>query len=368
MLTDQNFPIIEYNYKLGPLENGKKHGESFRVGINELVSIRKNLLINKNPALKNDLNYLSVMQFEATKKYAPGLATELEGIAIGANVSIEDIVILNNYTDFRDIGLENEGCTTLHLMSGQESICGQTWDMHSSAKNYVCLIHVPGDENRAGQIYFSLVGCLGMMGANTHRLLVGVNNINTKNAEASIIWPALIRNGIDRSSNFETLEKMISQAPVTSGHNYLISSSKKGAMWEVSPVASEKVADLSFFNGKQKSIYHTNHCIGQRNKEIEAKISLNSTTHDRYNILESNLLNINSFEDVQTLLHGHENYPKSICSHYESSDQDPSTTCGGGIFDLNQGNLYMWRGCPTYDNNFISYNFKIKDNSFFQMN
>ena len=72
-------------------------------------------------------------------------------------------------------------------MNNDNSISGQTWDMHGSAKNYISLIEIPETNNSPAQIYLSLVGCIGMMGVSSHNLLVGVNNLNTKNATASLI-------------------------------------------------------------------------------------------------------------------------------------------------------------------------------------
>lgn len=364
MLADQNFPIINYKLDNSRELNGEIHGESFRDGIKELIEIRRNLLIQKNPSLKNKLSELAMQQFHATKEFSKSMAKELQGISRGAKSTIEDIVLLNNYTDFRDIILEDEGCTSLQIIKGNWSIAGQTWDMHKSAKNYVCLINIPGCKDNPGQLYFSLVGCLGMMGVNTKGLLIGVNNINTKNAKASIVWPALVRHSIEKSKNFEQLESAVSTAPVTSGHNYLISSHNKGAMWEVSPKASEKVCNIDLEKSAENYMYHTNHCLGPENKAVEQTISTNSTTHDRYEIIKKQITKTSNFHEAKNLLHSHDNYPKSICSHYESNAQDPSTTCGGGLYDFKEQSLYFWRGCPEYDNNFRSYNFTIENNSF----
>ena len=367
MLNDQKFPIFNYDLSLSPKENGCNHGKMFKTGINELATIRKNLMLQKNPGLKNNLSQLAMEQFEATKAFSPELADELEGIAEGADITIVDIVILNNYTDFRDIILPEEGCSTIQVKKQNLSISGQTWDMHRSAKNYVCLINIPGTINTPGQIYFSLVGCLGMMGISTNDLLIGVNNINTKNARASLIWPALIRGSLKSAKNYNDLEEIVTNAPVTSGHNYLLSGINTGAMWEISPDKSEMVSQIKI-EDENGTIFHTNHCLGQETKKLEDPSSISTTTHDRYNVIEKNKNSINSFEELINLFHGHENYPKSICGHFEGSSQDPSSTCGGGVIDFLKNKIYFWRGCPEYDTNFISYQFIKGENSFIQVN
>ena len=112
------------------LDWGFSHGEEFREEIKELVEIRTNLMLSKNPRLESSLEELALEQFNISKKFSPHLADEIEGISKGSNLSLKDIVILNNYTDFRDIELPEEGCSTIHLQRNEQSISGQTWDMH----------------------------------------------------------------------------------------------------------------------------------------------------------------------------------------------------------------------------------------------
>ena len=64
----------------------------------ELIEIRKNLLFARNPNIKANLTELTIRQLEVSKKFSPDITSELEGIAKGSGTSIEEIVILNNYT------------------------------------------------------------------------------------------------------------------------------------------------------------------------------------------------------------------------------------------------------------------------------
>ncbi len=362
--TDQFFPYIRYNKNDSFQEWGQKHGEEFRKGIQELVEIRKHLMLQKNPKLKDKLNSLAHEQFEVSKNFAREIAEEIQGIAQGANLSLEDIVILNNYTDFRDIQLPDEGCSTIHIQRNEESFSGQTWDMHASAKNYVCLIHVPQKDPQFETLCFSLVGCVGMMGINSKGLLLGVNNINTQNARVGLIWPILVRKVLTNSS-FQEARDLLVKSPVTSGHNYLLGSRIQGEHLEITPEIFESVAYIQ--EPQNGEIFHTNHCLGHNIQKLEDASSLSSTTHNRYEILKKKTSSVKNFSDFISLLKNHEEYPKSICSHFESNVQDPSMTCGGGAvhFYQNKMNIHFYRGCPTYDSNYKDYNFVINENGEF---
>ena len=357
MSTNCQFPYIKYQKEKSSKEWGFSHGEEFRTAIAELAEIRRGLMLAKNPALLRKLDELALEQLELSRKFAPHLALEIEGIAKGANLTLTDLVILNNYTDFRDIGLPEEGCSTVHIQTPSEILSGQTWDMHRSAKNYMCLIHVPPTESHMAQLVLTLVGCVGLMGVNTNNGLIGVNNINTTNAKTGLIWPLLVRKTLE-ANNLGEMRKTLLNAPVTSGHNYLISSPDGGEHLEITPSISEKISALN--RGQVGGIFHTNHCLGYEVEKLEDKSSMSSTTFNRYNLLSKKTHAVTNIKEFKNLLTDHDEFPKSICSHFENGAQDPSFTCGGGVSDLKTGTHIFWRGCPTHDQDYIEHEFKLE--------
>ena len=355
MLIDTGFPVILYEEHVGATERGASHGEEFRNAIKELVEIRTQLMFEKNSGLtRSAIARLAQEQWEATSRYDDELTAELQGIRQGSGISIEDLVILNNYTDFRDIQLEDQGCSMFYIADEKHPIAGQTWDMHGSAKNYVCVLDIHSNSGR--QIVFSIVGCVGMMGFTSQHLMVGVNNINTDGARAGVLWPVIVRKSLRATSKQEILN-CLTTAPVTSGHNYLVADEFAGEMWEILPGLSEKVLDSS--EAEDGRIFHTNHCLGTEAKRREQTIAQNSTTHIRYDLLEKKIGNVQTMDDAFDLLNDHENYPKSICSNFQTNSQDPSVTCGGAVGDLASGQLKMWRGDHFYDDNFICHEFQL---------
>ena len=360
-MIEHNFPYIKYQKDQTYHQWGTAHGEEFRDGIKELVEIRKSLMLAKNPSLTNSLDELAKIQFDKSKEFAPLVADEILGISEGANITLTEVVILNNYTDFRDCQLPEEGCSTIHVDRKGEMYSGQTWDMHGSAKKYVSVLHIPEKDGAPETLCFSLVGCVGMMGVNTQKCLIGVNNINTMNAQAGVIWPLLVRKVLHESA-LEGMRDTLTRAPVTSGHNYILSSLEGGEHWEVTPGPKQRVSQLE--KGTHGEIFHTNHCLGKDLIGIEDQSSLSSTTHARFELLEKKAPLVQSYKDFKELLTDHDGYPKSICSHFESGAQDPSFTCGGGVANINKGDVYFWRGCPHNDDNFVDHTFKIENNSF----
>ncbi len=355
-MIDVGFPLIEYPAGIPDRQHGLLHGESFREAIGELVEIRRDLMRQKNPGLSTlNIASLAAEQWAETLRFDPATSEEISGIADGARRPLEDLIVLNNYTDFRDIQVPDQGCSVVYV-NRQRPIAAQTWDMHSSAKQYACCLQIQAEQIEDRQIIFSLVGCVGLMGYSGRGLAVGVNNINTSGARPGVIWPVLIRKLL-RQNGVAAQRKLLVSAPVTSGHSYLLASTQEAEFWEVMPDLAERVSRINLPD--RGHLFHTNHCLVPLTKMREMPAAINSTTHIRFGLLEKKIGHVHSFDDVYQLLNDHENYPQAICSNYQTGAQDPAVTCGGAIGDLECGKVSMWRGDALYDDNFVRRDFDL---------
>lgn len=355
-MKDCNLPIIKYSPDETYYQWGFSHGKQFSSEIKELCTIRRALMLKRNPALEGSITEMALKQFEKTKAFDFDLSEEIRGIADGSKLTLEDIVILNNYTDFRDIQLPDEGCSTIQVQNKECLLSGQTWDMHRSAKRFMCILEIPKTSTNPETLVLSLVGCTGLMGINSSKCFIGVNNINTEKAEIGILWPNLVRKVL-KCSNINEMRSTLLAAPITSGHNYLISSMTGAEHWEITPEFKDLIhAHTQNENG---SSFHTNHCLGENVKTIEDKKNISQTTHKRFEILEKQISSISTFANLKDLLQSHEGHPISICSHLENGSKDPSATCGGGIVDMRSNDILFWRGCPEYDDNYLEYKYKF---------
>jgi isopenicillin-N N-acyltransferase-like protein len=194
------------------------------------------------------------------------------------------------------------------------------------------------------------------MGYSGAGLAVGVNNINTSRARPGVVWPALVRHLLSQP-DLSSMRRTLRAAPITSGRSFLLASRDEAEFWEVMPDLSEQVSRLAL--PERGDLFHTNHCLGEQARLREIASALSSTTHVRYSLIQKKIGNVQSWEDVISLLNDHENYPQSICSNYQSGAQDPSVTCGGAAGDLATGKVVMWRGDALYDANFVQHAFEM---------
>jgi len=275
------------------------------------------------------------------------LFDELMGIAEGSGQSPEQVVVLNHYTDLRDLagrareaaGIEPDGCTALWSMSQAGSVLAQTWDMHASALPFVMMMHIPAGEYPEAWL-LSLSGCLGMAGANAAGLGVAINNLRSLDGRVGVVWPALVRR-LMRESCVADAKRELDSAPIGSGHHYLVSDSKS-AIGVESSGRKKKV----IFESEQGSYLHTNHCL---DSEIAActEVATGSTSLDRYGWLKKNMEgeSVRDVHDAFARLSSVEGWPRSVCTYMANAEQPHGmATCATLAIDLAAPAIYAVAG------------------------
>ena len=156
-----------------PREWGRIHGESFRGEIKSLAEIRVYLCTKVGGFHGHDqVTAAAKRHLPVLERYHHALYEELLGIAEGAIVSPEEIVVANHYTDLRDLdpdperwqpaptqddpamalmnavapgaeSLGGDGCSMFFTPTASGRILAQTWDMHATAIPYVMTLRVP---------------------------------------------------------------------------------------------------------------------------------------------------------------------------------------------------------------------------------
>src|SRR6185503_10401735 len=282
-----------------PREWGRIHGESFRGEIKSLCAIRVYLCTKIGGFHGHDqVTAAAKMHLPVLERYHHALYEELLGIAEGAIVSPEEIVVANHYTDLRDLdpdpakwqmaptkddpsmttlatgaeSLGGDGCSMFFSETPTGRIVAQTWDMHATAIPYVMLLGIPESEDGPAARLLSVTGCLGMAGMNASRVAIAINNLYSTDATLGIVWPAMVRRALHEDTAAAARD-VIMGSPIGSGHHYFIADRKESFAIEASGTRRRQI-----FDGGPLYL-HTNHCydaeISARSKVPEA-----STTFD----------------------------------------------------------------------------------------
>lgn len=322
-----------------PLSIGHQHGETFRREIYEIAEIRLERICAMPPYRRvKDVLALASEHIPVLQDFDVDLFLEFRGISEGSNVSLEHLVVLNHYTDLRDItpavpnprdqessGKEdNGGCSIIYNPQGP--ILGQTWDIHGSAEPYVILM------KQNDVMAFSITGCLGMTGINRHGVGISINNLTSIDAKVGILWPALIRKALFHKT--ATLAKdEIMNAPIGSGRHFAIVDKSHFFSIEASGTKKKIVLDRN-----DELYFHTNHCLDAEMRKTHI-IRKESTTLWRYQQLDEVVRHedLSSAEKVFLAL-AHVSLPQ------DPSEPHKITTCGTFVMDIEKTRVLACQG------------------------
>lgn len=362
--------ILELPANREPREWGRIHGESFRGEIAALAAIRT-YLCTKVGSFKDreQVMLAACAHLPVLEQYDRALFDELLGIAEGAAVSPEEIVIANHYTDLRDLdpdpskwqpapttdvpdavrtaggtnagaeGLGGDGCSMFFSTTPTGRILAQTWDMHATAIPYVMVLRVP--ESRLGPpaTLLSVTGCLGMAGMNGARVAMAINNLFSTDATLGVVWPAMVRRAL-RERTAAAARRIVEDSPIGSGHHYFVADREAAYAIEASGTRRRSI----FENGER--FCHTNHCLDAEVAAV-SKVPSTSTTFDRMKWLERDLVRapVADLDDAWRRLGSDDGWPRSICTNMATPEAPHgAATCGAIAMNLDSGELWAQQG------------------------
>lgn len=365
--------VIELTPGASSRQWGQSHGESFRGEIRSLAALRTHLTVRIG-GFDDEAEVLGVAErhLPVLERYDRELFDEFMGIAEGAGVTAAQLVVVNHYTDLRDIKRSKGpagagaaeadlgdpgGCSILwsRAPAGAElPILAQTWDMHASAIPYVAALRVPERDGRPAAVLLTITGCLGMCGMNRLGVGIAINNLASTDARVGIVWPALVRRALVESDAAAARDRVL-EAPLGSGHHYLVAD-REGAYGIETSGAERKVVfaatalgagERAGSDGSGPSFYvHTNHCI---DGEIAAcsRIPPGSTTQDRYDSLHASLTRrpLAGVADAWARLGSDDGYPRSVCTNMATAKTPhAAATCGAIAMELGRSEVWAQAG------------------------
>ena len=347
-----------------PREWGRIHGETFRGEIIALAQIRL-YLCTKLGAFRTTSEVLTAASahLPVLERYHRGLHDELLGIAEGAAVSPEHIVVANHYTDLRDLDPDpatwrpapigddptaahpgagspsTDGCSVIYTESPSGRLLAQTWDMHATAIPYVMVLRVPASPDGPAATLLSVTGCLGMAGMSTARVAIAINNLNSTDATLGVVWPAVVRRALHQRTAQDARD-VITRSPIGSGHHYMVADRSAAFAIEASGTRRKQV----FAGGA--AYCHTNHCLDS-DVAARSKVPPTSTTHDRMRWLEADLQRsrVTDLADAWRRLGSEDGWPRSVCTNMATPEAPHgSATCGAIAMNLDTGELWAQQG------------------------
>ncbi|MBL93526.1 MAG: hypothetical protein CMH56_17130 [Myxococcales bacterium] len=334
--TRAGLPILQLDEAPGR-PRGLAHGELLKDAIHEIYAIRLELMLDKTDMIDEaEVLRAAAPHLDILRDFDEELFEEFMGISDASGLSAEKLVVVNHYTDLRDLSqkhletlppMDPGGCSVMFTPTNTGNVLGQTWDMHGSAQDHVIIIELPD------AILFSIAGCLGMTGLNKHGVGMTINNLNSIDAKYGIIWPALVRGAL-QSTTAAQARDVVLNAPIGSGHHYVVADKDEVFGIETSGTKKKVIQE-----GASHIHLHTNHCLDDEMAQT-ARVPDESTSMKRLAGLE-NWVAGGAPQSAQAMFDGFTcvGMPREIGSH-------KSATCGALVMDLVQKHALACVGIP----------------------
>ena len=336
-----------------PEEMARQHAEACYDSAREMIRARCDLALKRARQLDGEATMerclrLAGDHLPAHEDYSPRGYAEFMALAEALEVSPEELLIGNGYTDYVDVlrgelTEGGEGCTSF-IATGDATAdgltyVGQTWDMNAFAEPHMRVFRRrPAD----GPAWVTLTtsGCLSLIGLSDRQIAVGNTNVSPVDALPGVIYLAMIHRAL-RSPDYASARASIQWAPRASGHYYYVAS-ESGSATGIETTATLHTA-LPIHDGL---LVHANHYHDARLSELaSSEASENSLA--REGMLDGYLrervgdLTLECFMEGLCLKEGR--HP--VCRP-PVDDPEAGTTCGAAIICPQLRKMWIAPGNP----------------------
>ena len=327
---------------VGPRERGRIHGEHFRARIHEIAAIRTTLVAEQG-SFRDEAAVLETARahLPVLEGFDHALSEELLGIAEGADADPATIVVLNHYTDLKDVPgslSDDEECSSLAAITDARRSTARP-DLGHAWERRALRLHVAHPRaRRSARAVLDVQRSPGVWrwrASTRDGLGVCINNLKSHDARVGVVWPALVRRML-AERNAEARCTCCMTAPMSSGHHYLFGDAKRHVYGvETSGERKEVVLDADVARRELRYL-HTNHCLSPAIEAV-SWVSEWSTSYERFAWLEKSVAKQRDRAPPRTLwarLGSHDGYPRSVCTHLASARKPHAMkTCGAILVD-----------------------------------
>jgi predicted choloylglycine hydrolase len=341
------FPLLKVKgsyYDLG-FAMGKNFGKDWK----KILNKRKNWFEPLKNYVKTDGKKYFEELLSIGREQFPKIIEELQGMAEGANMSFEDIFLVNVKSEIGSrlskANRGSTGCSTIYLVNKDRKMLFHNEDGHSVFYDHMFMIYATPPY---GVTYLALVYPLHLPGNgpgfNDFGISQTTNFIACEESRSGVPRYFLNRAVLETKTIDEAV-KTVTYPNRAFAYHHNIGSFKENRLLSV------EVTPDNYDIFEPDSIYfHTNHLILDKTRNTpQDEEYLRSSSHVRYKVIEEN---INKYEkegeltdkNMLNILSSHERRPFSPCRHPEGNIK--GKTLAASVMDLKDSSMTIYKGNP----------------------
>jgi len=359
--SSESFPMLEV--KGSYYDIGYAIGKNFEHQIKDYLTTRKEWFGElKDLSSGRGKELFKGLKNKANQHY-PHFVEELRGLALGAEISFNDIFLLNIKDEMgtllNNIAQETPGCSTVVLNNDKRKyiIHNEDGDKANVDNMYIVKATPPSGVAFTVLTYPGIIMGNGP-GFNDRGIAQSTNYIASKTFKTGIPRYFMGRAVLEAKTLSEATDIVTDTNRAFAYHHNLASfSENKILSIEVTPDIHQIIAPHGIF-------YHTNHLIHFETKyHPQDENYINSSSLPRYTAISNRLNHFKDIfkinrNDVMQIMSDHTNKPYSVCRHPKGDVH--GITLGTAVIDILGGTMDIYKGnpCTSYKNDlFSSYSF-----------
>jgi isopenicillin-N N-acyltransferase-like protein len=289
----------------------------------------------------------------------PQYVEELRGIADGAHMDFNDLLVLNCVEAITQDALHT-GCTSLaaapEVTADGSLLVGHNEDWLPDDQDAVYLVHAK-PHGEPAYLAMTYGGLLPNVGFNAHGIAQCCDSVYPDDVRVGVPRIFVSRAVLAACTLADAIRAALNRRRAA-GYNHLIVH-VSGEIYNVEVSA----LDFDVIYGVDGTLAHTNNYLSRRMQAIEKDSHELISSRVRYNratrLMRSQRGKL-SLKSFQAILSDHVNYPQSICGHLSESDppMEREQTIVSVIMDLTTQTMYVAWG-PPCQSEYHSYKLEV---------
>ena len=245
-----------------PYERGFVHGKTLKDDINSLVVLWKEHLTQSYqvPADEFIKKLVSHSQYlAAMKKWTPDLVEEVKGLAAGAGIDFDTMLVFQWIDEYWAQGknVAADRCSGIGVgrRRSRPAMIAQNLDMTGFYEGYQVILHVKHHDSDLESFVYTIAGVIATNGMNNRAIGVCCNTLLQLDSCRDGLPVACIVRGVLAQKTEDAAIKFLHDVKHASGQNYIIGGPERAFSFECSS------HNVSRFVPKEAGelVWHTNH-------------------------------------------------------------------------------------------------------------
>ena len=335
-----------------PYEIGQMHGTQAKEQVLVSINTYKKLFSYYANVDWETAKARAISFIEPIEAFDAGLLEEMKGVADGAGVGFEDILVLNARSEilFMQGDAPVDSCTAIgivpELTMENRLLHAQTWDWIPSQEPAMIVLRI-AQVNKPKILMLTEAGIVGKVGLNSEGIGITLNAMSVPREAKGVPLHIVLRGMLNSYNLVNAMEKVIKHK-CASAANIMVSS-RDGEVLDLEIAG----ADYDVLYPEDGICVHTNHFQSERLKSVYYDKNRDSaiSTHMRLGRVRRKLRAIGKqikMDDIYGLMCDHAGFPESICYHPNINVpvSERGATVASMIMDTSLGIMYASLGRP----------------------